>query len=206
MEYFYVRVSTKEQEIERQLIKAKELGISEEHIFIDKQSGKDFNREAYQELKKTLRAGDIVYLDALDRLGRNYDLIIQEWREITREINADIVVLDNASLFDSRQFKTMGDMGKLMEDQFLSLLAFVADQERKKLLQRQKEGIAIAKAAGKYKGKPKKYTERNPKLVQAVEWYIEGKKTVKEITLITGISRSSLYEYIKENNIQRISM
>jgi DNA invertase Pin-like site-specific DNA recombinase len=100
-------------------------------------------------MKRIIRESDLVYIDALDRLGRNYDLIIEEWKHITREIGADIVVLENAGLFDSRKFKEMGDMGKLMEDQFLSLLAYVVQSERKKILRRQKEGIAVAKAAEK---------------------------------------------------------
>ena len=97
-----------------------ELGIEERHIYIDKQSGKDFNRPKYQSLKDAVRAGDLIYIDALDRLGRNYDGIIAEWKHITRTINADIIILENQSLFDSRKSKAMGDMGKLMEDQFLS--------------------------------------------------------------------------------------
>jgi len=150
----YIRVSAKDQNIDRQVTKMKELGIEERFTFIDKQSGKDFNRPQYQAMKGVIREGDLVYIDALDRLGRNYDEIIKEWKLITREINADIVVLENESLFDSRKFKSMGDMGKLMEDQFLSLLAYVAEQERKKILQRQKEGIASAKAKGKHLGRP----------------------------------------------------
>lgn len=151
----YIRVSSKDQNIDRQVAKMKELGIEERFTFIDKQSGKDFDRPQYQAMKSVIREGDLVYLDALDRLGRNYDEIIKEWKHITRGINADIVVLENESLFDSRKFKSMGDMGKLMEDQFLSLLAYVAEQERKKILQRQKEGIAAAKAKGKHLGRPK---------------------------------------------------
>lgn len=102
-----------------------------------------------------IREGDLVYLDALDRLGRNYDGIISEWKYIIREINSDIVCLDNETLFDSRKFKTMGDLGKLLEDQFLSMLAYVAEQERKKNRQRQAEGIEVAKADGVKFGRPK---------------------------------------------------
>lgn len=108
---------------------------------MDKQSGKDFDRPRYQAMQLMLREGDLVYVDALDRLGRDYDGIIAEWKYITREIGADIVCLDNEIPFDSRKFKTMGDFGKVMEDQFLSLLAYVAEQERKKNRSRQAEGI-----------------------------------------------------------------
>jgi DNA invertase Pin-like site-specific DNA recombinase len=144
----YVRVSSKDQNQERQIKKMLELGIEERMIFVDKQSGKDFDRPGYQAMKRILREGDIIYFDALDRLGRNYDAVINEWKYITRELKADIVVLENASLFDSRKFREMGDIGRLMEDQFLSLLAYVADQERKKIKQRQAEGIALAKKNG----------------------------------------------------------
>lgn len=151
----YVRVSTKDQNTERQLKKMIDLGIEDRYIFVDKQSGKDFNRPQYQALRLVIREGDLLYLDALDRLGRDYDGIITEWKFITREINADIIVFENEALFDSRKFKSMGDMGKLMEDQFLSLLAYVGEQERKKIKQRQAEGIAVAKENGKHLGRPK---------------------------------------------------
>ncbi len=101
-----------------------------------------------------MSTSDIVYIDALDRMGRNYDEVISEWKYITRELQADIVVLENETLFDSRKFREMGDMGRLMEDQFLSLLSYVADQERKKIHQRQAEGIAVAKSQGKHLGRP----------------------------------------------------
>lgn len=150
----YVRVSTKDQNIDRQINKMRELGVEERFIFIDKASGKDLNREQYQAMRSIARDRDLIYIDSLDRLGRNYDEIIQEWKHITRSINADIVVLDNKTLFDSRKFKEMSELGKLMEDQFLSLLAYVAEQERNKILVRQREGIAAAKAKGKHLGRP----------------------------------------------------
>jgi DNA invertase Pin-like site-specific DNA recombinase len=150
----YIRVSSIDQCDERQLKKMRNLGIEERMIFIDKQSGKDFDRPNYKAMKQFIREGDLIYVDALDRFGRDYDGIIKEWKYITREMNADIVVLENETLFDSRKFKSMGDMGKLMEDQFLSLLSYVADQERKKIHQRQAEGIAVAKEKGKHLGRP----------------------------------------------------
>lgn len=153
--YAYIRISSKDQVIDRQMLKMIEKGVDKDFIFIDKASGKDFERPNYQFLKKIIRERDLVYMDALDRLGRNYDLVIDEWKDITRRIGADIVVLENETLFDSRKFKAMGDHGKLMEDQFLSLLAYVADQERKKIKQRQAEGIAAAKEKGKHLGRPR---------------------------------------------------
>lgn len=152
--YGYIRVSTKDQHEQRQLHKMMERGVEARRIFVDKASGRHFNRPQYQLLRKILSTGDIVYIDALDRMGRNYDEVISEWKYITRELQADIVVLENETLFDSRKFREMGDMGRLMEDQFLSLLSYVADQERKKIRQRQAEGIAVAKSQGKHLGRP----------------------------------------------------
>lgn len=145
------------------------IGIEERYIFIDKQSGKDFNRPQYQAMRLVVRKGDLIYVDALDRLGRDYDGIIREWKYITRDINADIVVLENETLFDSRKFKTMGDLGKLMEDQFLSLLSYVAEQERKKTKQRQAEGIEVALKNGVKFGRPKQEITDNFKKVYS-DW------------------------------------
>ncbi|PGZ94908.1 recombinase [Bacillus pseudomycoides] len=152
--YGYIRVSTKDQNVQRQLHKMMERGVEARRIFVDKASGRNFDRPQYQLLRKILSQGDIVYIDALDRMGRNYDEVISEWKYITRALQADIVVLENETLFDSRKFREMGDMGRLMEDQFLSLLSYVADQERKKIHQRQAEGIAVAKSQGKHLGRP----------------------------------------------------
>ncbi|MDA2113190.1 recombinase family protein [Bacillus bombysepticus] len=134
--YGYIRVSTKDQNEQRHLHKIMERGVEARRIFVDKASGRHFDRPQYQLLRKILSNNDIVYIDALDRMGRNYDEVISEWKYITRELQADIVVLENETLFDSRKFR---DMGRLMEDQFLSLLSYVADQKRKKIHQRQIE-------------------------------------------------------------------
>lgn len=152
--YGYIRVSAKDQNEQRQIHKMLEKGVEARRIFVDKASGKNFERPQYQLLRKVLGQEDLVYMDALDRMGRNYDDVISEWKYITRELQADIVVLENETLFDSRKFRDMGDMGKLMEDQFLSLLSYVADQERKKIRRRQAEGIALAKFQGKHLGRP----------------------------------------------------
>ncbi|MEC2258359.1 recombinase family protein [Bacillus cereus] len=152
--FAYIRVSSADQNEGRQVEKMNALGIAERDIFIEKASGKDFDRPKYQLLKASLRSGDLVYIDALDRLGRNYDQIISEWKDITRNIGADIIVLENESLFNSYKFKNMGDVGKVMEDQFLSLFSYIAEQERKKIRQRQAEGIAVAKKEGKHLGRP----------------------------------------------------
>jgi DNA invertase Pin-like site-specific DNA recombinase len=199
----YIRVSSTDQNIDRQLQKMKELGIEDRFIFIDKQSGKDFEREQYQAMKRIIREGDVVYIDALDRLGRDYDGIIKEWKEITREMGADIVVLENETLFDSRKFKSMGDMGKLMEDQFLSLLSYVAEQERKKIKQRQAEGIAVAKAQGKHLGRPKMnlstLTKEQRKTLEVFypDWK-EDRITAVEFMNKLGLKKNTFYKIVKE--------
>lgn len=180
-----------------------QLGIEERFIFIDQQSGKDFEREQYQAMKKVIREGDVVYVDALDRLGRDYDGIIKEWREITRKLGADIVVLENESLFDSRKFKSMSDMGKLMEDQFLSLLSYIADEERKKIRQRQAEGIAVAKTKGKHLGRPKidlsTLSKDQKKILENLyEPWDSGKVTAVEFMEKLGLKTNTFYKIIKQ--------
>ena len=128
----YVRVSSKTQNPERQLKSMRDLGIEERFIFQDIASGKNFERNGFIAMKKVIREGDCLYIDSLDRLGRDYEAIIKEWKEITREIKCDIIALDNTGLFDSRKFREMGDIGRLLEDQMLSLLAYVADTEKEK--------------------------------------------------------------------------
>lgn len=147
----YVRVSTKEQNTDRQIVAMQELGINERDIFIDKASGKDFERPQYQALKVQLRKGDLVYISSLDRLGRNSDAIKKEWEAITKEIGADMVVLD-MPLLDTRQHKDT--LGTFVSDLVLQVLSFMAQSEREKILARQKEGIAVAKANGKHLGRP----------------------------------------------------
>jgi DNA invertase Pin-like site-specific DNA recombinase len=196
MKVGYVRVSTKDQNTERQIKKMHALGIDERYIFTDKQSGKDFDRPKYQAMKLLLREGDVIYLDALDRLGRDYDGIIREWKEITRDLGADIVVLENESLFDSRKFKSMGDLGKLLEDQFLSMLSYVAEQERKKTKQRQAEGIEVAIGKGVRFGRPKQKVTEDFKIVTA-EWK-EGKITAVAAMDRLGMKPNTFYRRVKE--------
>ena len=206
----YVRVSSRDQNEGRQVAKMKALGIADRNIFIDKASGKDFNRPEYQTLRRALQPGDLVYIDALDRLGRNYDGIISEWKYITREIGADIVVLENQSLFDSRKFREMGDMGKLMEDQFLSLLSYVAEQERKKIRQRQREGIEQAKAEGKRIGRPAvsfdTMSEEQRKTWREVypRWKSEQVKAVEFMRLL-DVKKTTFYKLVKEYESKQAS-
>ncbi|WP_341347096.1 recombinase family protein [Paenibacillus sp. FSL H3-0469] len=196
MKIAYGRVSTKEQNVERQLLKFRELGIEERFVFVDKQSGKDFDRPRYQAMRLMLREGDLVYVDALDRLGRDYDGIITEWKYITREIGADIVCLDNEILFDSRKFKTMGDFGKVMEDQFLSLLAYVAEQERKKNRSRQAEGIEVARTEGVTFGRPKHEIDNT--FIEVYEAWKSGEFTATEAMRRIGMKKPTFYRRVKE--------
>ncbi|PHB31525.1 recombinase [Bacillus toyonensis] len=199
----YIRVSTKEQNIERQLKKMKELQIEDRFIFIDKETGKHFNRPNYKAMREIIREGDLLHLDSLDRLGRDYDGVIREWKYITRELKADILVLDNETLFDSRKFKSMGDMGKLMEDQFLSLLSYVAEQEKKKTEKRQAEGIAAAKERGVKFGRPVIKLETLSKEQQKIlkdnydRWKSEEIKGV-EFSKMLNLKKTSFYKIIKE--------
>ncbi|MEK4876943.1 MULTISPECIES: recombinase family protein [Paenibacillus] len=196
MKIAYGRVSTKEQNVERQLLKFRELGIEERFVFVDKQSGKDFKRPRYQAMRLMLREGDLVYVDALDRLGRDYDGIIAEWKYITREIGADIVCLDNEILFDSRKFKTMGDFGKVMEDQFLSLLAYVAEQERKKNRSRQAEGIEVARTEGVTFGRPKHEIDNT--FIEVYDAWKSGEFTAMEAMSRIGMKKPTFYRRVKE--------
>jgi DNA invertase Pin-like site-specific DNA recombinase len=152
MEFMYIRCSTKDQNEARQVEKAKALGIDDRHIFIEKESGKDFDRPVYQGMKNaTLREGDVLYIDSLDRLGRNYEGIVSEWKSLTKEIGVDIVVLD-MPLLDTRRGKDL--MGTFLSDIVLQVLSFVAENERTNIKQRQAEGIAAAKAQGIKFGRP----------------------------------------------------
>ena len=147
----YCRVSSVAQHEDRQLIAMMELGIPEKNIYVDKQSGKDFNRPQYQKLLRKIGENSVIYIKSIDRLGRNYTEIQEQWRIITKEKKADIVVLD-MPLLDTRRGKDL--MGTFLSDIVLSLLSYVADKERINIRQRQAEGIAAAKARGIRFGRP----------------------------------------------------
>ena len=151
MEYGYARVSTKEQHEERQLIALTGFGIEESAIFVDKQSGKDFERTQYRRLIRKLKDGDTLVVKSIDRLGRNYEEILEQWRIITKEKHAAIVVLD-MPLLDTRQNRDL--TGTLIADIVLQLLSYVAQTEREFIRQRQAEGIAAAKSKGVRFGRP----------------------------------------------------
>ena len=149
--YAYIRVSTRDQKEDRQLLAMKELPIPKKNIFIDKQSGQDFHRPQYQELLRRLQKDDLLYIKSLDRLGRNYKEIPEEWRRLTKEKGVDIVVLD-MPLLDTRRGKDL--LGAFLSDIVLQVLSFVAENERDNIRRRQAEGIAAAKEKGIRFGRP----------------------------------------------------
>ena len=151
MIYGYVRVSTREQNEDRQLIALREMAVPEANLFMDKQSGKDFQRPQYKKLVRKLKKDDLLYIKSIDRLGRNYEEIQNQWRILTKEKGIDIVVLD-MPLLDTRRGKDL--MGTFLSDIVLQVLSFVAENERTNIRQRQAEGIAAAKARGVRFGRP----------------------------------------------------
>lgn len=192
----YVRVSDVLQCEDRQVAKMKELGVS--RIIVEKASGKDFNRPKYQQLKEMLAEGDILYVDALDRLGRTYDGIKQEWYQITKIIGADIICLDNPELFNSKKYREMGDIGKVMEDTILAMLSYVAEQERKKIKQRQSEGIAQAKINGKHLGRFRVIETDDDKFQKVYTAWENDEITAVEACNLLNISRPTFYRRVKE--------
>lgn len=149
--YGYVRVSTKDQNEDRQLIALQEMSIPEKNIFVDKQSGKDFKRPMYKRMLRKIKKDDLLYVKSIDRLGRNYAEILEQWRILTKEKGIDIVVLD-MPLLDTRRGKDL--MGTFLSDIVLQVLSFVAENERTNIRQRQAEGIAAAKMRGVCFGRP----------------------------------------------------
>ena len=149
--YGYIRVSSKDQKEDRQQIALNEVGVNLQNIYVDKQSGKDFNRPKYKKMLRKLKKDDLLYIKSIDRLGRNYEEILQQWRILTKEKGVDIVVLD-MPLLDTRRGKDL--MGTFLSDIVLQVLSFVAENERTNIKQRQAEGIAAAKAQGIKFGRP----------------------------------------------------
>lgn len=190
----YARVSSKEQNVERQLVAFKEYGIDERDIYIDKQSGKDFNREQYSTLKHILRENDLLVIKSIDRLGRNYEMIVNEWKDITKNIKADIVVID-MPLLDTRKNKDL--LGTFISDLVLQILGYVAEQERTFITQRQKEGISVAKNNGVKFGRPKIEKPLNFDDV-VLKWKNNEIKT-KEAMELLGLKPNTFYNLIKSS-------
>lgn len=196
--YGYVRVSTKEQNEDRQLIALHDVGVLQKNIYMDKQSGKDFNRPQYKKLLKKIKPGDLLYIKSIDRLGRNYEEIQNQWRIITKEKNVDIYVID-MPLLDTRRGKDL--LGTFISDLVLQLLSFVAENERTNIKQRQAEGIAAAKAKGVKFGRPPKPLPDN--FHEAYQRWKQGEITgtaaAKEcgMPLSTFRYRAEIYENAK---------
>ena len=191
----YVRVSTKEQNLDRQLIAMREFGVPEKQIYQDKLSGKDFDRPAYQKLMKAIKPGDTLVIKSIDRLGRNYDEILEQWRMITKEKNAAIVVLD-MPLLDTRQSRDL--TGTLIADIVLQLLSYVAQTEREYIRQRQREGIAAAKARGTHMGRPAK--EKPDNFASAMTLWREGSLSDRKTAELLGVSAKTFKKWKEEEN------
>lgn len=190
----YARVSSKEQNEERQLVAFKEYGIDERDIYIDKQSGKDFNRENYITLKHILRENDLLVIKSIDRLGRNYNQIIDEWKDITKNIKADIVVID-MPLLDTRKNKDL--LGTFISDLVLQILSYVAEQERTFIKQRQKEGITNAKNNGVKFGRPK---IEKPQDFDVVVSRWKNKEIKSKVAMeLLGLKPNTFYNMVKDN-------
>lgn len=194
MKYGYARVSTREQNEERQIVALKAVGISQSNIYLDKQSGKDFNRASYKKMLRKLKPDDVLFIKSIDRLGRNYDEIIEQWRIITKENQADIVVLD-MPLLDTRADNDL--TGKLISDIVLQLLSYVAQTEREFIKQRQREGIALAKKNGVKFGRTP-YSMPDDFLAVR-EKYLNGEITSRKAGETLGISYKTFTNWVKSN-------
>lgn len=190
--YFYIRVSSTDQNEARQLEDIEKINVPKENVFIDKQSGKDFNRPEYKKLMNIIQEGDVVYFHSIDRMGRDYDEIIAQWQHITKDIRADIVILD-MPLLDTTT-KNSDLTGKLIADIVLQLLSYVAQRERENINQRQAEGIAIAREQGKFR---KKSYDLN-KFYELKEKVEAGQLTVVAACKELDITKRTWYNRINE--------
>ena len=191
--YGYVRVSSQDQHEDRQLISFEELKIPKANIYIDKMSGKDFSRPNYKKLIRRIKAGDILYIKSIDRLGRNYDEIQNQWRIITKEKKVDIVVVD-MPLLDTRKEKNL--LGTFISDLVLQLLSFVAENERINIHQRQAEGIAAAKKRGVKFGRPTKGLP--PDFEDLVQQWSKKEISLKDISKKYQISEATFYRRLRD--------
>lgn len=193
MKYGYIRVSTKEQNIDRQLNCMYAQGLDNKSIFIDKQSGKNFDRNEYQKLKNMLKSGDLLIIKSIDRLGRNYDMIIEEWRTLVNILNVDIQVLDMPLLDTRAEGRNL--IGKFISDIVLQILSFVAENERDNIKLRQAEGIKIAKEKGKHLGRPRIILPNN--FQEIANQYKKKEITLAEALSSLNMNRSSFYKNLK---------
>ena len=191
--YGYVRVSSKDQNEDRQVITMRDMQVPEENIFIDKQSGKDFNRPQYKRLLRKVKENDLIYIKSIDRLGRNYGEILEQWKIITKDKGVDLYVID-MPILDTRREKNL--LGTFISDLVLTLLSYVAENERTTIRQRQAEGIAAAKARGVHFGRTPKPLPVNFHEVYQ-KWKMK-KITVKEAAEQCGMPQSTFYEKAKK--------
>lgn len=198
MKYGYVRVSTAQQHIDRQINALLELGLDKSCIYIDYESGRDFNRQNYKKLIRNLKKDDLVIIKSIDRLGRDYNMIIDEWRLITKEKEANIMVIDMPLLDTRVEGKNL--VGKFISDIVLQVLSFVAQNERETMRIRQAEGIRTAKARGVKFGRPRITLPNNFEIV--ARQYLNKEITNKKACEILGMTRGSFFRYMKELNIE----
>ena len=189
----YARVSSKEQNEERQVNALIELGINERDIYIDKQSGKDFDRKQYNILKNILRENDLLIIKSIDRLGRNYEMIMSEWKDITKNIKADIMVID-MPLLDTRNNKDL--LGTFISDLVLQILSYVAEQERSFIKQRQKEGISNAINKGVKFGRPK--IEKPKDFDEVISRWKNKEIKSKDAMQLLGLKPNTFYNLVKK--------
>lgn len=193
----YARVSSKTQNAERQIKELKEYGCDE--IFLDVASGKDFNRPEYIKMKNKIRNDDLLVVHDLSRFGRNKDEIIDQWKEIINR-DADIAVL-NMPILDTKQYRNFEGLGKLVSEIFLSVMSWAVEDDRRRIKEAQREGIAIAKEKGKFKGRPLRYhaEAKDPKdrlVYREIIYMIENGESVQDISKRTGVTRATIYNII----------
>lgn len=191
--YGYVRVSSTDQNEDRQLIAMQGKNVPAKNIFIDKQSGKDFERPQYKKMLKKLRAGDLLYILSIDRLGRNYEEIQRQWRYLTKEVSIDICVID-MPILDTRPYKDL--LGTFISDLFLAVLSFVAENERDNIKKRQAQGIVAAKLKGVKFGRP--VIEAPPGFEKIARDFLQGKIKLAEAAEKTGLSKTTFYRRLRE--------
>lgn len=190
--YGYIRVSTKEQNEDRQRIALQKAGVPEQNIVLDKQSGKDFNRPGYQQLYQKMKPGDVLFVKSIDRLGRNYNEILEQWRILTKERRIFIVVLD-MPLLDTRRGQDL--MGELISDIVLQLLSYVAQTEREFIRQRQAEGILAAKARGVRFGRPP--IPKPPEFDQVFSQWRSGALSARKAAKVLGVTHNTFQKWTK---------
>ncbi len=196
--YGYVRVSSTGQNEDRQMLAMYELKLTREQIFLDKQSGKDFNRPRYNALMDIIQSGDLLYVKSIDRLGRNYDEILKQWRALTKERNVDVAIID-MPILDTRKGRDL--MGTFIADTVLALLSFVAENERDNIRQRQKEGIAAAKARGVKFGRPVKKSPENFGAI--VTLWERGKLKFEDALAQTCLKEATFYRRLREHRVMK---